>query len=71
MIPFFSISYFTGPAADALGGADISPFVGFPIAALLYYVLYRHVDLSPEWAIAAEEEADLDATGVTPTIAPR
>ena len=35
MIPFFSISFFTGPAAHALGGADISPFVGFPIAGTL------------------------------------
>jgi NCS1 family nucleobase:cation symporter-1 len=71
MIPFFSVSFYTGPAARALGGADISPFVGFPVAAILYYLAYRKVDLRPEWAVAQQQEAELDATGVTPTVAPR
>lgn len=71
MIPFFSVSFFTGPVAKALGGADISPFIGFPVAAILYYVTYRRVDLKVEWAVAGEQEADLDATGVTPTVAPQ
>jgi nucleobase:cation symporter-1, NCS1 family len=70
MIPFFSVSFFTGPVANHLGGADISPFIGFPVAAILYYLLYRNVDLSAEQAVAAQQEAELDATGVTPTIAP-
>ena len=69
MIPFFSVSFFTGPVANALGGADISPFIGFPVAAILYYLTYRKVDLNAEWAVAEQEEAELDATGVTPTVA--
>jgi NCS1 family nucleobase:cation symporter-1 len=70
MIPFFSVSFFTGPAAKALGGADISPFIGFPVAAVLYYLTYRKVNLKAEWAVAGQQEAELDATKVTPTVAP-
>jgi purine-cytosine permease-like protein len=29
MIPFFSTTLYTGPVAKALGGGDISPFIGF------------------------------------------
>lgn len=70
MIPFFSVSFFTGRVAHALGGADISPFIGFPVAAVLYFLSYRSVNLTSEWAIAEQQEAELDATGVTPTVAP-
>jgi purine-cytosine permease-like protein len=71
MIPFFSVSFFTGPVAKGLGGADISPFIGFPVAGILYYLTYRKVDLRAEWAVAGQQERELDATGVTPTVAPQ
>ncbi|WP_194903833.1 purine-cytosine permease family protein [Catenulispora rubra] len=48
MVPFFSTSLFTGPAARALGGADISPLIGLPVSALLYWLLMRGADLSAE-----------------------
>lgn len=48
MVPFFSTTLFTGPAAHALGGADISPLVGLPVSALLYRSLMRGADLSAE-----------------------
>jgi purine-cytosine permease-like protein len=41
MIPFFSTHLFTGPAARAIGGADISMLVGLPVSALAYLWLCR------------------------------
>jgi NCS1 nucleoside transporter family len=60
MIPFFSVSLYTGPIAHALGGADISPFVGFPVAAVVYYLATRSLDVSAESAIAVRQEEELD-----------
>jgi NCS1 nucleoside transporter family len=60
MVPFFSTPSFTGPVADALGGADISMFVGLPVAALLYYVLARSVDVARETRIADREAAEVE-----------
>ena len=38
MTPFFSVgTLYEGAAARALDGADISFFVGLPVAGLLYY----------------------------------
>ena len=38
MIPFFSVgTLFVGPAAKALNGADISFFIGLPVAGVLYW----------------------------------
>lgn len=39
MIPFFVLSFYTGPAATALGGADISFVVGLVVAAGVYIAL--------------------------------
>ncbi|MGA9369115.1 MAG: cytosine permease, partial [Steroidobacteraceae bacterium] len=36
MVPFFSTDFYTGPAARALGGIDVSMFVGLPVAAGAY-----------------------------------
>jgi purine-cytosine permease-like protein len=47
-VPFFSTSLYTGPVADALGGADISFLVGLPVAAVCYYALTRRTDFSAE-----------------------
>jgi NCS1 family nucleobase:cation symporter-1 len=40
-IPFLSTTLFTGVAAKALGGADISWIVGLAVICPLYYVLMR------------------------------
>ena len=38
MVPFFNLgTRYEGPAAKALDNADISFFVGLPIAAALHY----------------------------------
>jgi NCS1 family nucleobase:cation symporter-1 len=51
MIPFFSIpGFFTGPIANALGGADISFIFGLLVAGGAYYVLARSMDLTAEMA---------------------
>lgn len=60
MIPFLAISYYEGPVAYALNGADLSVFVGFPVAALVYYVLSRSLDLEAERIAAATADAGLD-----------
>ncbi|HEX6451716.1 MAG TPA: cytosine permease [Trebonia sp.] len=59
MVPFFDVgTLYEGPAAKALGNADISFFVGLPIAAVLYYILTRSIDVAAETRIA---EAGADA----------
>ena len=70
MVPFFSTAIYTGPIASAIGGADLSVFVGLPVSAVLYWVLSRDIDLSAERKVAAEEadalEAAAEAAGVAP-----
>ncbi len=41
MIPFYVLSFYQGPAARALGGADISFVVGIAVAGIVYYALAR------------------------------
>jgi purine-cytosine permease-like protein len=48
MVPFFALPSFTGPAARALGGVDLSILVGLPVSGLLYYLLARNLDLTDE-----------------------
>jgi NCS1 nucleoside transporter family len=60
MIPFFSTTIFTGFIANALGGGDIAPFVGFPVAAILYYVLTRNIDVEAESRLAAQQLDELE-----------
>ncbi|MCY1391219.1 NCS1 nucleoside transporter family protein [compost metagenome] len=48
MLPFFSIPFFTGPAAQALGGADIAFIPGLLVGGGLYYLLARNVERSAE-----------------------
>jgi NCS1 family nucleobase:cation symporter-1 len=57
MVPFFSTPSFTGPIADAMNGADLSLFVGLPIAGGLYWLLARSIDVEGE-ARLAEAEAE-------------
>jgi NCS1 family nucleobase:cation symporter-1 len=69
MIPFFSTTIFTGPVASAIGGGDLSPFIGFPVASILYYLFSRNLDVEAESRLAArqieelEQEARLDPLG--------
>lgn len=61
MVPFFNVgTLFEGPAAKALGGADISFFVGLPIAAALYYLFTRSLDVEAERRVADAEAAALE-----------
>jgi NCS1 family nucleobase:cation symporter-1 len=60
MVPFFSTPLYTGPVADSLGGADISVFVGLPIAAGLYYLFCRTIDTEAERRLAGAEAARLE-----------
>jgi purine-cytosine permease-like protein len=61
MVPFFDVgTLFEGPAAKALGGADISFFIGLPVAGILYYALTRSVDVAAERRVAEAEAAELD-----------
>lgn len=61
MIPFFSVgTLFVGPAAHALGGADISLFIGLPVSALLYWWLTRSIDVEAETRLAEAEAQELE-----------
>jgi purine-cytosine permease-like protein len=63
MVPFFSTVLHTGPVAQALGGADISMFIGLPVAGVLYWILTRDLDLTEERRIAAAEADELEVPG--------
>jgi purine-cytosine permease-like protein len=60
MLPFFSTSKYTGFIASDLNGADISLFIGLPVAGILYYVFAKSIDVEAETVIAKEEQAELE-----------
>jgi nucleobase:cation symporter-1, NCS1 family len=60
MVPFFSTPNFTGPVAHALHGADISVFIGLPVAGGLYYLFARTIDVRAEREVAMAEAAKLE-----------
>ena len=60
MLPFLSTSKYTGFVATALNGADISMFVGLPVAGILYWVLAKSIDVEGETRIAQTEAAELE-----------
>lgn len=64
MIPFFKTEIYTGPVAQALGGADISMLIGLPVSALVYLLLHRGVDLSAEQAQIAALDRNLETEPV-------
>ncbi|HEY2490251.1 MAG TPA: cytosine permease, partial [Streptosporangiaceae bacterium] len=65
MVPFFDVgTLYEGPAAKAIGNADISFFVGLPIAAGLYYLFSRSIDVAAETRVAQAEAAELEAAAV-------
>lgn len=60
MLPFLSTSKYTGFVASALGGADISMFVGLPVAGILYWILAKSIDVEGETRIAQAEATELE-----------
>jgi purine-cytosine permease-like protein len=60
MLPFLSTSKYTGFVAADLGGADISMFVGLPVAGILYWILAKSVDVEAETKVAQAEAAELE-----------
>jgi NCS1 family nucleobase:cation symporter-1 len=60
MIPFFSTGLYTGPVAAALGGADIAMLVGLPVAALVYILACRSLDLQADLMQARAADVGLD-----------
>lgn len=63
MTPFMSTTLYTGVVAEKLGGGDISPFIGFPVAAILYAVLCRSLDVESEHRVAEEQMHEIDPAG--------
>ena len=60
MIPFMSTTIYEGPVAKSLSGGDISPFIGFPVAAIIYYFLSRDIDVAAEAAVADSQRELLE-----------
>jgi purine-cytosine permease-like protein len=60
MIPFFSTGLYTGPVAAALGGSDIAMLVGLPVAAIVYLVACRSLDLDSDRQRAFAADLGLD-----------
>jgi len=60
MVPFFAVSFYVGPAAQMLGGADISFAVGLVVAGGLYFLLTRGLDRSAEDAAVAASDRELE-----------
>lgn len=58
MIPFFSISLFTGPVAKQIDGVDLSIFVGLFVSAGLYYLLTHNLDKTEEHALALADDPE-------------
>jgi nucleobase:cation symporter-1, NCS1 family len=70
MIPFFSTPMYTGPIAHALGGADIAMLVGLPVAAGVYLLTCRSIDLEHDRRVAAAADVGLDPDDRVPGLAP-
>jgi NCS1 family nucleobase:cation symporter-1 len=60
MLPFLSTSKYTGFVATELNGADISMFIGLPVAGVLYWILAKSVDVEAETKVAQAEAAELE-----------
>jgi NCS1 nucleoside transporter family len=60
MIPFFSTDLYVGPVARALGKADVAMLVGLPVAAGVYLLACRSIDLERDRRRAAAADVGLD-----------
>ncbi|MGN6742781.1 MAG: purine-cytosine permease family protein [Amnibacterium sp.] len=62
MTPFFDVAgFYEGAASKAMGGVDISMFIGLPVAALCYWLFTRRVDVRGERALADAQAAEIEA----------
>jgi hypothetical protein len=61
MIPFLSTTFYVGPAAEAMNGADISFIVGLVVSGGLYLIL---------WATPGGADAKGTTAGATTTNGP-
>jgi NCS1 family nucleobase:cation symporter-1 len=66
MVPFFSLPFFTGPAARAIGGVDISIVFGLLLSGILYYSLARNVNRSAEGEAYLKSLASLEPSATAP-----
>jgi NCS1 family nucleobase:cation symporter-1 len=65
MVPFFNIAgVYTGPVSHALGGVDISLFIGLPVAAIAYWLMTRRIDLAGERALAEQQAREIEEAAV-------
>ncbi|TFD68174.1 purine-cytosine permease family protein [Cryobacterium gelidum] len=64
MIPFVVTTWYTGPVALLLGGADLALFVGLTASAIVYVVLARSIDFAREREVAARESAEFGESAV-------
>ena len=53
--------FYDGFISKAMGGVDISLFIGLPVAAILYWLFTRSLDLKSEQALAASQAAALES----------
>lgn len=60
MLPFMSLSFFRGPVAQALGGADIAFLIGLSVSAASYWLLSRNRDTEAEALAIEASERRLD-----------
>lgn len=54
MVPFMSLSFYAGPLAAALGGADIAFLIGLLVTGGLYMFMCRTLDVEAERRAAAD-----------------
>ncbi|QNE35345.1 purine-cytosine permease family protein [Leifsonia shinshuensis] len=59
MVPFFSLPFYVGPVAQALGGADISFIPGLIVSGGVYLILARSIDHQAEAEARLRSERDL------------
>lgn len=64
MIPFVVTAWYTGPVAEALGGADIAIFIGLIASAASYVIFARTLDLAEEEAIILARSRQYDEHAV-------
>jgi purine-cytosine permease-like protein len=61
MTPFFAVgTFYEGFISKAMGGIDISLFIGLPVAAILYWLFTRGLDLKSEQSLADSQAAALE-----------
>ncbi len=61
MTPFFNVAgFYEGFISKAMGGVDISLFIGLPVSAILYWVFTRGLDLKSERELADAQAGSLE-----------